>query len=320
MDAANDHADLIGTTVSRYAIVDLIGSGGMGHVYRARDERLQRHVAIKVCNRQQGSPADFEPQLEAEARALSRLSHPHIAAIYDLLSEPDSDFIVMEFVAGATLKELLMNGPLPFPEVLRLGKQMMQGLAAAHHAQLVHRDIKPANLKVTPAGELKILDFGLAQLLPSASGTKPSSDLTTRSHLDLGVVGTMPYMSPEQLCGDLATEQSDIFSAGAVLYEMATGRQAFPQTRTALLVDAILHRRPVGPSVLNPEVPAAFDHLVGRAMEKWPPLRYQSAGELEAALDALSVRRRASRPAFAQWLKGILGFNARDGAPEEVCQ
>ena len=134
METANDQVDLIGTTVSRYAIVDLIGSGGMGRVYRARDGRLQRHVAIKVCNRPQGPQADGEPQLEAEARALSRISDPHIAAIYDFLSESERDFIVMELVAGVTLKELLVSGPLPFPEVVRLGKQMMQGLAAAHQA------------------------------------------------------------------------------------------------------------------------------------------------------------------------------------------
>ncbi len=307
MDAANDQADLIGTTVSRYAIVDLIGSGGMGNVYRARDGRLQRHVAIKVCHHQRGLEADPEPELEAEARALSRLSHPHIAAIYDLLSESKRDFIVMEFVAGVTLKELLANGPLPFPEVLRLGKQMMQGLAAAHDAQLVHRDIKPANLKVTPAGELKILDFGLAQLLPSGSGHQAAGDATTRSRIEFGLAGTMPYMSPEQLCGEPADERSDIFSAGAVLYEMATGMPAFPQTRMARLVDAILHQQPVDPSLFNPEVPAAFDGVVGRAMAKLPAHRYQSASELEAALDALCVGRRRSRAPFSQWLSSILG-------------
>jgi serine/threonine protein kinase len=307
MDAANSQADLIGTTVSRYAIVDLIGSGGMGHVYRARDGRLQRHVAIKVCNRQRGLEAEAEPQLETEARALSRLSHPHIAAIYDLLSESERDFIVMEFVAGVTLKELLVNGPLPFPEVIRLGKQMMQGLAAAHDAQLVHRDIKPANLKVTPTGELKILDFGLAQLLPSASGKQAAREVTTRSHIEFGLAGTMPYMSPEQLCGEAADERSDIFSAGAVLYEMATGLQAFPQTRMARLVDAILHHEPLGPSLLNPDVPPAFDDVVGRAMEKCPAHRYQCASELVEALDALGVRRRRPRAAFSHWLLGILG-------------
>jgi serine/threonine-protein kinase len=305
MEAANDQTDLTGTTVSRYAIVELIGSGGMGRVYRARDGRLQRHVAIKVCNRR-GSQADIEPQLEAEARALSRLSDPHIAAIYDFLSESERDFIVMEFVAGDTLKELLANGPLPFPEVLRLGKQMMQGLAAAHHAQLVHRDIKPANLKVTPAGELKILDFGIAQLLPPAPGHQDAHQLTTRSHTDFGLVGTMPYMSPEQFCGELADERSDVFSAGAVLYEMATGRKAFPQTRVVPLVDAILHEQPKAPSLVNREVPAAFDRLVGRAMEKRPSRRYQRASELEAALDALAHGRRASRAPFSQWLSSIL--------------
>jgi serine/threonine protein kinase len=263
-------------------------------------------VAIKVCNRQREATADPEPQLEAEARALSRLSHPHIAAIYDLLSESDSDFIVMEFVAGATVKELLANGPLPFTEVVRLGKQMMQGLAAAHRAQLVHRDIKPANLKVTPGGELKILDFGLAQLLPSGSGNLADRELSTHTHLELGLEGTMPYMSPEQLCGEPATERSDIFSAGAVLYEMATGRQAFPQAKMALLVDAILHQQPVRPSQINPDVPAAFDDLVARAMRKHPSRRYQSAGEFEAALEALPVARRASRPALAHWLSAFL--------------
>jgi serine/threonine protein kinase len=306
METANDQVDLIGTTVSRYAIVDLIGSGGMGRVYRAHDGRLQRHVAIKVCNRPQGSQSDGEPQLEAEARALSRLSDPHIAAIYDFLSESERDFIVMELVAGVTLKELLVGGPLPFPEVVRLGKQMLQGLAAAHQAQLVHRDIKPANLKVTPTGELKILDFGVAQLLPTASGKTDARLLTTRSHTEFGLAGTIPYMSPEQLCGELADERSDIFSAGAVLYEMATGRQAFPQTRMAPLVDAILHQQPEAPSVVNREVPAGFDRVVARAMEKKPARRYQRASELEAALDALYVGRRASRAPFSRWLSGIL--------------
>lgn len=307
MNVANDQADLIGTTVSRYAIVDLIGSGGMGRVYRARDGRLQRHVAIKVCNRQRESQADGELQLEAEARALSRLSHPHIAAIYDFLSESERDCIVMEFVAGATLKELLVNGPLPFPKALRLGKQMMRGLAAAHHAQLVHRDIKPANLKVTPTGELKILDFGLAQSLPPASGNRDTQELTTRGHNEFDIVGTMPYMSPEQLRGEPADERSDIFSAGAVLYEMATGLQPFPQTGMASLVDAILHQQPINPSMVNPEVPAAFDRVVRRAMEKRPSRRYQRASELEAALEPLCVGRRASRTAFSQWLSGLLG-------------
>src|SRR5688572_13101158 len=158
--------DLAGTTISRYPVVDLIGSGGMGRVYRARDQRLQRDVAIKVLCRQVGSHPHRGQELVVEARALSRLCHPHVAAIYDFLTESQRDFIVMEFVPGSTLKDILAEGALPFAEVIRLGKQMMRGLGAAHAAQLVHCDIKPANLKVTSWGDLKILDFGLAQLNP----------------------------------------------------------------------------------------------------------------------------------------------------------
>ena len=299
--------DLAGTKVSRYAILDLIGSGGMGRVYRARDEWLQRHVAIKVRNRPPEADRYGEPEL-TEARALSRLSHPHIAAIHDFLSESGRDYIIMEFVPGATVKELLAGGPLPFAEVLRLGKQMMQGLFAAHEAQLVHRDIKPANLKVTAAGDLKILDFGLAELVPSRASNDLGRELSTRSHPEFGLIGTMPYMAPEQLCGEPADQRSDIFSAGAVLYEMATGRQAFPQTTMALLVDAILHENPVGPSICNALVPPEFDGVVGRAMEKRPSRRYQTALELEAALNGLpAVRRHASRPTLAHWLSSFLG-------------
>jgi serine/threonine protein kinase len=305
---ASDNNDLAGTLVSRYAIVDLIGAGGMGRVYRARDERLQRQVAIKVRSRQAGSDARRERELMAEARALSRLSHPHIATIYDFLTESERDFIVMEFVSGQTLKEILAAGALPFADVVRLGKQMMQGLAAAHAAQLIHCDIKPANLKVTSSGELKILDFGLAQLMPCAAARDAVKDVSTRSPSSFGPIGTMPYMAPEELRGELADERSDIFSAGAVLYEMATGQQAFPQVRMALLVDAILNHNPAAPSIINPRLPVSFDRLVSKSMEKWPARRYQTAAELEAALDGLSaVRRQSSRSTLAHWLSAFLG-------------
>jgi eukaryotic-like serine/threonine-protein kinase len=296
--------DLAGTTVSRYAIVDLIGVGGMGQVYRARDERLQRNVAIKVRGRQADSQVDREPELVTEARALSRLSHPHIAAIYDFLTEAEREFIVMEFVPGATLKEILTAGPLPLAEVLRLGRQMMQGLAAAHAAQLVHRDIKPANLKITTSGELKILDFGLAQPIPLDA----SPDTSTRPQTEFGPAGTMPYMAPEQLCGRRADERSDIFSAGAVLYEMATGQPAFPQRTFGELVDAILHQHPKAPSELNDRVPVAFDRLVGRAMQKRPGRRYQTAIELDDALDTLSADHgRAPASSIGHWISNLLG-------------
>jgi serine/threonine protein kinase len=304
MNAPSDNA-LNGTTVSRYAIVDCIGGGSMGKVYRARDQRLQRQVAIKVPNRQVGQDAYRETQLVDEARALSRLSHPHVAAIYDFVTEGERDFIVMEFITGSTVKELLAAGPLPFADVLRLGRQLMQGLAAAHAAKLIHRDIKPANLKVTTAGELKILDFGLAQPLPVEAGPD-ARELSTRSPMEFGPIGTMPYMSPEQLRGEVADERSDIFSAGAVLYEMATGQQAFPQSQMALLVDAILHQQPVAPSILNVRVPPAFDYVVHKAMEKWAGRRYQTAREFEAALDGFSVPRPRRLSPLGNWLSGLL--------------
>ena len=283
--------NLTGTTVTRYAIVDLIGTGGMGHVYRARDERLQRNVAIKVVGRQTESRPRLERELMGEARALSRLSHPHVAAIYDYLTESDRDFIVMELVPGSTLKEILAGGPLPFDEVLRLGRQMIQGLAAAHAAHLVHCDIKPANIKVTTEGELKILDFGLARVLPIWA----ASEASTTSHESFVPAGTIPYMPPEQLRDERADERNDIFSAGAVLYEMATGCRPFAQKTLAQVIDAILHQRPTRPSVLNAAVPPGFDRVVAKAMAKDPLKRFASANELDAALAHLTPERRRAR-------------------------
>ena len=284
--------NLVGTTVTRYAIVDLIASGSMGHVYRARDERLQRNVAIKVVGRQTESRLRLEHDLMGEARALSRLTHPHVAALYDYLTESGRDFIVMELVPGSTLTDILTAGPLPFDEVLRLGRQMIQGLAAAHAAHIVHSDIKPANIKVTAEGELKILDFGVARLMPMGT----ASDASTTSTASFGPVGTIPYMPPEQLRGARADERNDIFSAGAVLYEMATGNPPFAQKTMAEVIDAILHQQPARPSALNPRVPRAFDRLVARAMAKDPLKRYPSASDVDAALVRLAAaRRRACR-------------------------
>jgi serine/threonine protein kinase len=298
---------LTGTTVSRYAIGDLIGSGGMGKVYRARDQRLQRNVAVKVLSRPEQSDPDREPDLVTEARALSRLSHPHVAAIYDLLTESGRDYIVMEYVPGSTLREILAECALPFSEVVRLGRQMVQALAAAHAAQVVHRDIKPANLKVTANGELKILDFGLAQLMPCGD----VKEVSTRTPYEFAPAGTMPYMSPEQLLGEGVDERSDIFAAGAVLYEMATGRRAFPETKMARLTEAILHQDPAPPSMIASNIPPAFDRLVQKAMSKRPAQRYQSASELDAALECLSIpRARARGLGLGRWLPSFLGRRA----------
>lgn len=281
---AREAAALIGTRVSHYSVVALIGEGGMGRVYRARDERLQRDVAIKVL----GASADTErgrKGLIAEARALSRVSHAHIAAIHDFVTENGRDHIVMELVPGATLKEVLAAGPLPLSEVLRLGRQLASGLGAAHAAHVVHRDIKPANLKVTTSGDLKILDFGLAVVLPGGPALEAATDVDSRQ----GLAGTAPYMSPEQLRGEPTDERSDVFSAGAVLYEMATGRPAFPQRQLACLIDAILHQSPARLSGVNPFMPLAFDRVVMKAMDKRPEYRQPSAAVLLEELDAVAA-------------------------------
>jgi serine/threonine-protein kinase len=291
-------ADLVGRRVSHYAIVGLIGSGGMGRVYRARDERLCRDVAVKVLDAGGGSH-DRRRSLIAEARALSRLSHPHVAGVHDFLVESGRDFLIMEFVAGATVKEIVAGGPLPTEEVLRLGRQMADGLGAAHRARIVHRDIKPANLKVTTAGQLKILDFGLAKMMPNA----PPVDVAT-AESSPNLAGTVPYMSPEQLRGDEVDERSDIFSVGAVLYEMATARPAFPQRQVAQLFDAILHEDPPPAWRVNPLVPPGLARVIARALEKLPSRRYQSAAELGDALTRL-VERPVAASFSAAWLAAL---------------
>lgn len=274
-----------GRTVDRYAILGLIDSGAQGQVYQGRDEARRRDVAIKVFPRPPAAPAGTP----AEARALSRLSHPHIAGIYDLLHLDERDLLVMEFVPGATLRDLLARGALPVPDALRLGSQLAQGLAAAHDARVVHCDIKPSNLKVTTAGTLKILDFGVAAVIPGDGDDEEPTLCSAGS----SIVGTLPYMAPELLGGRRADPRSDIFSAGAVLYEMVTGVRAFPQRGLASLVESLQHGSPVRPSVLNPEVPPELDRITARAMSKRPSDRYQRAGELAAALDEL-LRRSTS--------------------------
>jgi eukaryotic-like serine/threonine-protein kinase len=298
-------ADLTGSRVSHYAIVDLIASGGMGQVYHARDERLRRDVAIKVMGRDSDERPELHRDLKAEALALSRLNHPHVAGIYDFLTEAGRDFIVMEFVSGATLADIIAGGPLPMPEVYRLGRQLIRGLAAAHAAQVVHRDIKPANLKITSSGDLKILDFGLATVSHGAG----TSDVSTVQSSAFGPAGTLPYMAPEQLSGDAADERSDIFSAGAVLYEMATGRQAFPQRQLAKLIDAVLHHDPIAPSLMNPYVPKGFEGVVMKAMRKDAGDRFQSAAELAEALASSSATPTKGHVTAARrlaWLTGVV--------------
>jgi serine/threonine-protein kinase len=277
-----ENIDFTGRTVDHYEIVALIRGGAQGRVYRGRDQRLKRDVAIKVLDPTGRAFASPRYGLIKEAQALSRLNHPQVPVVYDFVTDADRDFLVMEFVAGATLQEVLAGGPLPPPEVVRLGVQLARGLAAAHAANIVHCDLKPGNLKITSSGVLKILDFGIAQRLPLAALRDDSASTTT-----VTVVGTVPYMPPEVLRGEGVDHRSDIFSAGAVLYEMATACLAFPQRNLPQLIDAIEDGHVIPPSIVNPAVPLALELVITTALKKQAAQRYQTAIDMATALERL---------------------------------
>jgi serine/threonine protein kinase len=281
---------VIGTRLGHYVIQEQIGAGGMGVVYRARDERLGRDVAIKVLPSGSVSDEAARKRLRKEALALSRLNHPNIETIYDFDTQGDVDFLVAELIPGITLNHKLAAGPLPEKEVLRLGSQLAEGLAAAHQEGLLHRDLKPGNLRITPDGRLKILDFGLAQDFGPVGEFRTTIDEASTS----GASGTLPYIAPEQLEGGSSDARSDIYASGAVLYEMATGRLPFQEKSGPLIIEAILNRGPSAPSALNSRVSPALDAVILKALDKDPGRRYQSARELSVDLQRLSSPATAS--------------------------
>ncbi len=277
---------MLNQTLSHYRIVEQIGAGGMGVVYRARDEQLERDVAIKVLP--PGALADdlARKRFRKEALSLARLNHPNIATVHEFGSQGDVDFLVIEYIPGLTLDAKLARGPLSTKEVIDLGLQLMQGLAAAHEQGLVHRDLKPANLRITPDGRLKILDFGLAQLTPHASEQGQTVTLTKSQD----VTGTLPYMAPEQLRGEATDSRSDIWSAGAVLYEMACGKRPFVQNNQPLLINAILNQSPDPPQKKDgAAIAPGLQQIIFKALDKDPGHRYQSARELGVDLERLSI-------------------------------
>jgi len=264
---------LIGKTLGHYRVLEQIGSGGMGVVYSAHDERLERDVALKLLPAGTLTDETARKRFRREALALSQLNHPNIVTVHDFDTQDGVDFLVLERVAGETLDARLASGPMSEREVLKLGAQLAAGLEAAHQHGVVHRDLKPANVRITPDGRLKILDFGLARLLQPIPDRTPLSTL-----VDVGqVAGTLPYMAPEQLAGEKADARSDLYAAGAVLYEMATGRRPFPQTEAPTLMYAILNQAPEPPRAANPRVSAGLESIILKALEKDPELRYQSA-------------------------------------------
>jgi eukaryotic-like serine/threonine-protein kinase len=277
---------MIGQVLGHYRIIEKIGAGGMGEVYRAHDDQLDRDVALKVLPAGALSDEAARKQFRQEALALAKLNHPNVETAHEFNSQDGVDFLAMELILGSSLKEKLKEGPLPESQIILLGSQLAEGLAAAHEQHIVHRDLKPSNLMITPDGRLKILDFGLARLFQSAQNV----DVTVTAATTTGVMsGTVPYMSPEQLQGFPVDARSDIYAAGVVLYEMAAGHRPFPLLQRVELMAAILHQLPDRPASGNRRLSPALESVVMKALEKEPWHRYQSARELLVALQAVST-------------------------------
>jgi TolB-like protein/Flp pilus assembly protein TadD/tRNA A-37 threonylcarbamoyl transferase component Bud32 len=302
---------MIGQTLGHYRVTEKLGAGGMGEVYRARDERLERDVALKILP--QGALGDEEARrrFRKEALALSRLNHSNIATVYDFDRAGEIDFLAMELVEGETLRERIGRGPLSEKEIASFGEQISEALTEAHERGIIHRDLKPQNIVVTPKGRAKVLDFGLAKLL------RPESEMSTTDQFSssAAVAGTLPYMSPEQLRGKSADGRSDIYAAGAVLYEMATGRRAFREEMATALVDDILHKPPPPPGRLRHDLSPRLEEIILKCLEKEPESRYQSAKELAVDLRRLALPTVAFgvRPAPARITWRKIGIGAAAG-------
>jgi serine/threonine protein kinase/TolB-like protein len=333
---------LIGQTISRYHILQKLGGGGMGVVYEAEDTRLGRRVALKFLPKNLSEHSSALERFQREARATSLLNDPSICTIFDIQEHQGQPYIVMELLEGQSLRERIGGHPMPLPEILDIGIQIAEALGAAHAEGIVHRDIKPANIFLTKRGQAKVLDFGVAKLAPSCRLARYESGSPLDERMAMvaidpkdedsaatatGIIpGTSFYMSPEQVRGEELDARSDLFSLGVVLYEAATGRKPFFGRRYTETMAAILDEKPLSPRVLNPELPPAFEAVLGKALEKNPDKRYQSAADLRADLEALKseiasepVARQVRAPApkvFSQtqskqrwlqlWIAGVL--------------
>ena len=294
--AATDSSDTdlnAGTQLGPYRIDAAVGRGGMGVVYRARDRKLRRTIAVKVLTKDALGGAEQRARFVREARAASALNHPNIVAIYDINLETGRDFIAMEFIAGAPLQRLIPPEGLAVDRALDLAMQIVRAMAAAHAGGLVHRDLKPANILVTPDGHVKVIDFGLAQLTQRASSN--STTFSSPTPDDTAIGGTPGYAAPEQVEGKTADARADVFGIGAVLYEMLTGRRAFEGTSTAATLAAVLHDTPRKISKLRRDVPRDLERLTARCLEKNPDARFGSANELLPLLQRVQAQTAARR-------------------------
>jgi serine/threonine protein kinase len=277
------------TVVSHYKILDKLGGGGMGDVYRAEDALLGRTVAVKFLKPTRNADPEAIDRFLREARMAAALNHPHVCTVHEIGEQDGEYFLVMEFLEGQPLDKRLISGPLRAEELLAYADQITDALQAAHAKGIIHRDIKPANIFITSHGEVKVLDFGLAKVAALADGVTFDAPDVGRPTAPGLLVGTPGFMSPEQLRGEQADARSDIFCLGATLYEMATGKPAFHGASAAMVVDSVLNAEPMPVSRVNPNLPMCCESMLAKCLEKNPDLRYQNVAELRR--DLLRARR-----------------------------
>jgi serine/threonine protein kinase len=307
-----------GSRLGPYEIVAPLGAGGMGEVYRAKDTRLERTVAIKVLSSRLSPSPEVRQRFEREAKTISQLSHPHICALYDVGREGETEYLVMEYLEGETLADRLVRGPLPLDQAVRYGIEISDALDKAHRQGIVHRDLKPGNVMLTKSG-VKLLDFGLAKAMAPGGGQASLTALPTQQALtqEGTILGTFQYMAPEQLEGKVTDSRTDVFALGGVLYEMLTGNKAFSATSQASLIGAILHTDPKPISQIRPMTPVALDRVVRRCLAKDPEDRWQSARDVaielvessrreESIAAALPVQKRSARELVGWGVAAVL--------------